>query len=234
MCVNSAFSRSVIICYLVIITIDLYKCLDFAKSYNDSLSKYKEFIEALGMVLPPNFQRSIDCGIYSKQHLENNFSNYNKESCEYTSSRVFSSRKKDLDRARNYILNKSSPYYDDKDLYKFKISNVTKYNSVYYRKSRHRVKRDRTLLAVQAEPKSDNRLWPKWCKKLAYFRVFQYDYTLCLYIQDFKDDSILAYSNPHLGITSYGYGPRKSFDKISMTIHSEKITICEKQRLIFQ
>ena len=215
------FFRSVIIYYLFIISIDVHNCLNFLRFNNDTNYKNKDIIEALGMVLPQNFEKGINCEIHSKQHIKHNFSNYKKELCEYTSSRVFSSRKKELGKARNYILDQSSLYYDDKDFTKLekKFSNVSIPNSVYYRKSRHRVKRDRTLLAVQAEPKSDNRLWPKWCKKLAYFRVFQYDYTLCLYVQEFKDDAILAYSDPHLGITSYGYGSRKSFEKISKVLN---------------
>ena len=216
---NSTFIfRSVIFYYLVLISIDLYNCFDFVRYNNDTNSNYKDIIEALGMVLPPNFQRNIGCVTYNKQ-LVNMFNSQEEEICEFTSSQVFSSRKKELAKARSYILHKSSPHYSENVISRFLISNITTPNSVYYRKSRHRVKRDRTLLAVQAEPKSDNRLWPKWCKKLAYFRVFQYDYTLCLYIKEFKDDAILAYSDPHLGITSYGYGSRKSFDKISMKIN---------------
>ena len=171
------------------------------------------------MILPREFQKGVRCGLESKKYGNNSFSG-NKEDCEFTSSRVFSSRKKELKRARKYIIQQGyqNNYYNDHETFISLPKTTTKYNSsqyssVHYRKSRHRVKRDRTLLAVQADPKN-NRLWPKWCKKLAYFRVFQYDYTLCLYINDFKNDPILAFSDPFLGVTSYGYGYRKSFDKI--------------------
>jgi len=199
--------------------------VDVSRFNNDTNSSSRDIIEALGMILPHHFQKGINCGVYYETSVNNSFSNKNKnnkETCEYTSSRVFSSRKRELTKARKHILQQSHRYYYNNDnenniptdvTKETKVSNFTTYNSVYYRKSRHRVKRDRTLLAVQAEPKN-NRLWPKWCKKLAYFRVFQYDYTLCLYSNNFRNDPILAYSNPHIGVTSYGYGSRKSFNKI--------------------
>ena len=211
------YHETVILFYFVI-SITLHVCVDVIKvNNNDADFGGKDIIEALGMILPYHFQNRINCAVHHGNSANNSFINQ-KETCEYTSSKVFNSRKRELNKARKHILQQSNRHYDyndyGTDLFEIKkVSNFSTYSNVHYRKSRHRVKRDRTLLAVQGEPKN-NRLWPKWCKKLAYFRVFQYDYTLCLYINDFKNDPILAYSDPHIGVTSYGYGSSKSFDKI--------------------
>ena len=216
----SKFHNLTVILFGIFISTNLQSCC--GKNQNDNSSQ--DVIEALGMVLPQHFRRNINCSVHDRYDKNNNIEKDRDDICDLISSRVFSSRRKDLDKARKYILKQNS-YYDEtnkivtnlpKRLTNYSI-NISNLNRISYRKSRHRVKRDRTLLAVQeAEPKN-NKLWPKWCKKLAYFRVFQYDYTLCLYIQDFRDDPILSYSDPHLGVTSYGYGSRKSFDDIGNT-----------------
>ena len=74
-----------------------------------------------------------------------------------------------------------------------------------------RVKRDRSLLAVTG-PK----YWPRWCHKVAFFRVFRQDFTLCLYTHRFKADPILAYSNPNIGTTVYGYKDKKYYQELGM------------------
>ena len=78
---------------------------------------------------------------------------------------------------------------------------------------RHRVKRDRSLLAVTG-PK----YWPKWCHKVAFFRVFRQDFTLCLYTHRFKADPILSHSNPNIGTTIYGYKDKKYYQELGMYI----------------
>ena len=72
-----------------------------------------------------------------------------------------------------------------------------------------RVKRDRSLLAV-----SGPKYWPRWCHKVAFFRVFQQDFTLCLYKNRFRDDPILAFSNPNIGTTIYGYWNKKYYQEL--------------------
>ena len=74
---------------------------------------------------------------------------------------------------------------------------------------RKRIKRDRSLLAV-----SGPKYWPRWCHKVAFFRVFQRDFTLCLYKNRFRDDPIVAFSNPTIGTTIYGYWNKKSYQEL--------------------
>ena len=83
-----------------------------------------------------------------------------------------------------------------------------------------RVKRDRSLLAVSQK---GPRYWPRWCKKVAFFRVFRQDFTLCLYSHRFKDDPILAYSNPNIGTTIYGYKDKKYYQELGKDpIHTKE------------
>ena len=56
----------------------------------------------------------------------------------------------------------------------------------------------------------------RWCKKVAFFRVFEKDYTLCLYVRYFADDPVLAFSNTDIGVTVYNYWGKKSFYKLGM------------------
>ena len=81
------------------------------------------------------------------------------------------------------------------------------------KKRRKRIKRDRSLLAV-----SGPKYWPRWCHKVAFFRVFQKDFTLCLYKNRFRDDPILAFSNPTIGTTIYGYWNKKYYQELGKYI----------------
>ena len=60
--------------------------------------------------------------------------------------------------------------------------------------------------------------WPKWCHKVAFFRVFRQDFTLCLYTHRFKEDPILSHSNPNIGTTIYGYKDKKYYQELGMYI----------------
>ena len=114
--------------------------------------------------------------------------NYGK--CDIVNSRVFSSRRQ---------------------LRKFKIRQ-RKRSKKQNRRRNSRVKRDRSLLAL-----SGPKYWPRWCNKIAFFRVFRHDYTLCLYTRRFRDDPILAYSNPNIGTTIYGYKDKKNYMELGET-----------------
>ena len=83
-------------------------------------------------------------------------------------------------------------------------------------KRKRRLKRDRSLLAL-----SGPKYWPRWCNKVAFFRVFRQDFTLCLYTHRFKNDPILAYSNPNIGTTIYGYKDKKHYQEMGK-IHCSK------------
>ena len=110
------------------------------------------------------------------------------KSCDIVNTRVFSSRRQ---------------------LRRYKIRQRKRQK----RRKNRRVKRDhRSLLAV-SEPK----FWPKWCHKVAFFRVFRKDLTLCLYSKRFSEDPILAFSNPRLGTTIYGYADKKYYSELGKT-----------------
>ena len=83
-----------------------------------------------------------------------------------------------------------------------------------HRRKSRRVKRDRSLLAVTQQAATVPRHWPRWCKKVAFFRVFRQDFTLCLYTHHFSQDAILAYSNPNIGTTIYGYKDKKYYQEM--------------------
>ena len=200
-----------VIFFCTIMLLNIEQCFSVIHTKNIISYDNNNVVSGLGMILPRGLENGLNCNLQYKQNKNNTIRSHATK-CSAISSRVFSARTKQLNNAKRYILHQRKGL--NAHINKPKYTSPSKPISVYFRKSRHRVKRDRTLLAVQAEPKS-NRMWPKWCKKLAYFRVFEYDYTLCLYVNDLRNDPILTYSNPHLGITSYGYGSRKSFHKMS-------------------
>ena len=114
--------------------------------------------------------------------------------CDIVNSRVFSSRR---------------------HLRQFKVrlqQKQRRHRRKHRRKSR--VKRDRSLLAVTQQAATVPRHWPRWCKKVAFFRVFRQDFTLCLYTHHFSQDTILAYSNPNIGTTVYGYRDKKYYQEM--------------------
>ena len=108
--------------------------------------------------------------------------------CDIVNTRVFSSRRQ---------------------LRRFKIRQRKRQK----RRKNRRVKRDQRSLLAVSEPK----FWPKWCHKVAFFRVFRKDLTLCLYSKSFAEDPILAFSNPRLGTTIYGYADKKYYQELGKT-----------------
>jgi len=107
------------------------------------------------------------------------------KSCDIVNTRVFSSRRQ---------------------LRRYKIRQRKRQK----RRKNRRVKRDQRSLLAVSEPK----FWPKWCHKVAFFRVFRKDLTLCLYSKRFSEDPILAFSNPRLGTTIYGYADKKYYSEL--------------------
>ena len=108
--------------------------------------------------------------------------------CDIVNSRVFSSRRQ---------------------LRRFKVRQRKRQKRRKNSKNSRQKRDQRSLLAV-SEPK----YWPRWCHKVAFFRVFRKDLTLCLYTHRFADDPILAYSNPRLGTTIYGYADKKYYQEL--------------------
>ena len=104
----SKFHNHSVILFGIFISINLQSC--YGKNQNDKSSQ--NIIEALGMVLPQHFRRNINCSVHDKDDKNNKIENDKDDSCDLISSRVFSSRRKDLDKARKYILKQNS-YYDE-------------------------------------------------------------------------------------------------------------------------
>ena len=100
----SKFHNHSVILLGIFISINLQSC--YGKNQNDKSSQ--DVIEALGMVLPQDFRRNISCSVHDKHNKNNNIEKDKDDICDLTSSRVFSSRRKDLDKARKHILKQNS------------------------------------------------------------------------------------------------------------------------------
>ena len=150
-----------------------------------------------------NFLPPLKCLVYNDQLIDLWFLIFFSDhhgKCDIVNSRVFSSRRQ---------------------FRRFKHRQNRRQNR--QRNRSKRVKRDRSLLAVsQKGPK----YWPRWCNKVAFFRVFKQDFTLCLYSHRFKEDPILAYSNPNIGTTIYGYKEKKYYQELG-----KWLLVCVKQIL---